>query len=118
MARRGKGCICNSCWIRQNSRSGARGKGGPSRLEEGECSCKHGRQRQDRREISSGDLPYCGTRSDEGGPRRRRWWWGQWQLMPADWLIALVVDDRDAIKVATAYYSLPRNKRRDLGRLA
>lgn len=34
------------------------------------------------------------------------------------WLLALIVDDVSAIKVATAFYSLPRGRRRDLDDLA
>ena len=38
--------------------------------------------------------------------------------MADNWLLALIVDDRDAIKVAAAYYALPRNHRRNLEKLA
>jgi len=38
--------------------------------------------------------------------------------MAEDWLIALVVDDPAALKVAAAYYALPVRWRRDLERLA
>lgn len=35
-----------------------------------------------------------------------------------NWRLALIIDDRDALKVAVAYYSMPASKRGDLAAIA
>lgn len=34
------------------------------------------------------------------------------------WRLALIIDDKDALKVAVAYYTLPKKQRNDLEKLA